>query len=590
MHLLSGIKKRRPRTQNSSALATGRTPSSFQSPAMKKTANKLAAFDTSRFQSSSSASKKDKTPIRISKSTLDAVEIEAEALSYPMTLYNLTDHLMNKSASVMFHHANPSDEDREEEAALLSSNDVISITNSMDRLNIDPKLREKELKNALNLLQSTVGSLTTKVASWDEAKEKLSTVLIFPDGDGNCAPLVQEEVVNEDSWARMPLGRPGSATKRKAAKAGHGFSKKKQKRPESFSDYFKLVFKSDKHNRWSKSKWGQVKHTKVPEPIASKDDDEIEKQEMRVPLTATKVIESVTAKMDKLLRSKVEEVERDARARELEEEKRIQLEIEKREEAERLAEEAQKAASNLLRALTSEEQAIVKKVIYGRGPETEKLATSETDSVQRSSMQTLRPGTWLNDEVIHYFYSMLAKRDEALSAANPGRKRSHFFKSFFFTKLLDEGASNDYKYANVKRWSKNVPGKDIFALDKIFVACNVNRTHWTCAVIFMQKKTIQFFDSMGGEGQGYTHGLMRYLKDEWSAKKGGGQLPDADKWKIVGAERGVPQQYNGYDCGVFTCMFADFLSIDRPLSFNQDHINQCRERIALSIMKGVAIE
>lgn len=45
----------------------------------------------------------------------------------------------------------------------------------------------------------------------------------------------------------------------------------------------------------------------------------------------------------------------------------------------------------------------------------------------------------------------------------------------------------------------------------------------------------------------------------------------------------------GHDCGVFTCMFADFLSKDTALVFNQEHINQCRERIALSIMKGKAI-
>ena len=46
----------------------------------------------------------------------------------------------------------------------------------------------------------------------------------------------------------------------------------------------------------------------------------------------------------------------------------------------------------------------------------------------------------------------------------------------------------------------------------------------------------------------------------------------------------------GFDCGVFTCMFCDFTSKDCPLVFNQDHINQCRERIALSILKSCAIE
>jgi hypothetical protein len=36
-------------------------------------------------------------------------------------------------------------------------------------------------------------------------------------------------------------------------------------------------------------------------------------------------------------------------------------------------------------------------------------------------------------------------------------------------------------------------------------------------------------------------------------------------------------------------MFADFLSQDWPLVFSQEHITQCRERIALSILSGSAI-
>ena len=44
--------------------------------------------------------------------------------------------------------------------------------------------------------------------------------------------------------------------------------------------------------------------------------------------------------------------------------------------------------------------------------------------------------------------------------------RCHFFNSFFISKLLDEAGG--YSFKNVKRWSRKVPGKDIFALDKIF--------------------------------------------------------------------------------------------------------------------------
>ena len=118
---------------------------------------------------------------------------------------------------------------------------------------------------------------------------------------------------------------------------------------------------------------------------------------------------------------------------------------------------------------------------------------------------------------------------------------------------------------------------------------NVSGMHWTVAVVHMSEKRIQFYDSMSGSGDRYLEGLMQYLKDEHMAKKGC-PLPDADEWELVESAPDTPQQRNGYDCGVFTCMFCDFLSTDCPLTFSQEHITQCRERIALSIMKGVAIE
>jgi sentrin-specific protease 1 len=134
-----------------------------------------------------------------------------------------------------------------------------------------------------------------------------------------------------------------------------------------------------------------------------------------------------------------------------------------------------------------------------------------------------------------------------------------------------------------------VPGKDIFGLDKVFIPVNVSNTHWTCAVIFVQEKKIQYFDSMGGDGTYYLKALLEYIKDEWKSMNKGQELPNLAEWKLVGTTIDTPRQENGFDCGVFTCMFADFLSMGYAFSFKQEHITQCRERIALSILKRCAI-
>ena len=61
------------------------------------------------------------------------------------------------------------------------------------------------------------------------------------------------------------------------------------------------------------------------------------------------------------------------------------------------------------------------------------------------------------------------------------------------------------------------------------------------------------------------------------------------RWKLVSTNIDTPRQENGFDCGVFTCMYADFLSMGYPLTFNQEHIAKCRQRIALSCLNDCVI-
>jgi len=348
-------------------------------------------------------------------------------------------------------------------------------------------------------------------------------------------------------------------------------------------------------------KLNQLKQTPIPPKIIHPKDHQEDKQQQQPLLSSTEqtnLIHDTKAlplpnqtchhRMEELLSQRITDQERKARRKQKLIQDQIEAKIKQQEQQLKVQQQSKNRADTILRPLTSKEHDIVNNAIHGKGPPNQILASSDTDTVQRASLHKLQPGQWLNDEIIHYFYLMLANRDEYLCNNQPGKKRSHFFKSFFLTKLFDEGATDQYKYTNVKRWSKRVPGKDIFNLSKIFFPCNIGNTHWACAVIFMEDKIIQFYDSMGGSGKHYMNGLFSYLKDEWKAKKGG-EMPDEQQWKLIPTTSDTPCQQNGYDCGVFTCMFADFLALDFPLTFSQKHIHLCRERIALSIMNGIAI-
>ena len=174
---------------------------------------------------------------------------------------------------------------------------------------------------------------------------------------------------------------------------------------------------------------------------------------------------------------------------------------------------------------------------------------------------------------------------------SPVWRRSHFFKSFFMTSLLQTGHttnSGNYCYRNVRRWGQQTPGGNIFSLDKLFFPINVGRDHWVLVAVFMQEKRIQCYDSMGSKGTDYVQAIFRYLQDEHETKMGY-PLEDTAAWQLVDCTAATPRQRNSYDCGVFICTFMDLLSLNIPLGFDQTDMVRCRKRIALSILQGMSM-
>ena len=72
----------------------------------------------------------------------------------------------------------------------------------------------------------------------------------------------------------------------------------------------------------------------------------------------------------------------------------------------------------------------------------------------------------------------------------------------------------------------------------------VGNMHWIAAVIFIKRKRIEIFDSMGADGHHYLNALFRYVQDEHKDKKKC-PLPDVDEWELVPTQRDTPRQRNG---------------------------------------------
>ena len=117
-------------------------------------------------------------------------------------------------------------------------------------------------------------------------------------------------------------------------------------------------------------------------------------------------------------------------------------------------------------------------------------------------------------------------------------------------KLFDEKNSDvekrgKYNYDQVFRWS----GQNLFQMKYVFAPINLDNTHWTLAVIFMDEKRIQYYDSKWDEkkrGSVFLDGLLEYLKAE-HLKIDTLHIMDTTGWTLVSRTDAdnTPWQENG---------------------------------------------
>ncbi|KAL9237697.1 hypothetical protein vseg_012217 [Gypsophila vaccaria] len=255
---------------------------------------------------------------------------------------------------------------------------------------------------------------------------------------------------------------------------------------------------------------------------------------------------------------------------------------EKEEAVEVVEEKVKKPQEDLLRELfvpLSEEEEGEVKTAFSNSNRRKVLVTHENSNIPITGekLQCLRPGAWLNDEVINVYLELLKERERR----EPNKYLTcHFFNTFFYKKLI--GGRNGYDYKAVKRWtSLRKLGYKLSDCDKIFVPIH-KEVHWCLAVINNKDKTFQYLDSLGGRDLQVLSVLAKYYVDEVKDKCG--QDIDVNSWQLEYVED-LPEQQNGFDCGVFMIKYADFYSRGMGLHFSQENMPYFRCRTAKEILR-----
>jgi len=215
---------------------------------------------------------------------------------------------------------------------------------------------------------------------------------------------------------------------------------------------------------------------------------------------------------------------------------------------------------------------------------------------------------WLNDNIINEYGHLLSQR--------PSMKNSLFIDSNALLWMERYRDTPDFLGPRGDKsifYDRFVNEMAFETSDLIYFPCNCGNTHWILIILSLKKKEAYAFDSLSK----YDEVRLREIADTYlipfcktvlRRKFGVTNLPlyninlEDGEWKYH--DINCPRQLNGYDCGVFVCMFMDFASddidsqrlsdfsyfregnCDWPRNLLQANIDYFRLKIAIDIIRG----
>ncbi|SCV99977.1 LAFE_0B06700g1_1 [Lachancea fermentati] len=222
----------------------------------------------------------------------------------------------------------------------------------------------------------------------------------------------------------------------------------------------------------------------------------------------------------------------------------------------------QKQQKKLLPELSVEDLEAFKKTL--NRSDNNVLFNSNNIELKVHDFKTLGPKRWLNDTVIEFFMKYIESHTPKTAA----------FNSYFYTTLSERG------YQGVRRWMKRKKVR-IQDLDMVFVPINLNQSHWALGVIDIGEMKILYVDSLSSGANSMSFAIMKdlqnYLMEESQGKLG-------ENFELCHLD--CPQQPNGFDCGIYVCMNALYLSRKAGLEFDYNSVRKMRPYIGNLILSG----
>ncbi|XP_025421746.1 sentrin-specific protease 1-like [Sipha flava] len=189
------------------------------------------------------------------------------------------------------------------------------------------------------------------------------------------------------------------------------------------------------------------------------------------------------------------------------------------------------------------------------------------DTIER----LFRNDSWLNSDSINHYLQMLSNH----------RSDAHF--------SFDSYLLSDFKYRGYESTKRRTEGVDIFSKNVVFPV-HLVQSHWALIYVDMKNHILFYIDSLldnyEAECEVQMDEFIEYLHVEHLEKKNESMKND---WRKMVSDIS-PIQTNFIDCGVFVCLNAKTLILDKFQDFEQTDIPVLRVKILHEILSNQIIE
>ena len=209
------------------------------------------------------------------------------------------------------------------------------------------------------------------------------------------------------------------------------------------------------------------------------------------------------------------------------------------------------------------------KVDIQKGPAKEVLARHGINLTRRD-FKSLTGKNYLNDKIIDQYMKQIERRNQE----DPNLPKAHACTTFLYTQLKRYGVKEGCK--ETENWTP----EDFLEYDLIFFPIH-HQHHWSLIVVETEHRTVHYFDSLiGSRHSSAAPRTMKMYMEEQHKKKG------EETEYTIKVRKDAPLQYNGVDCGVFVCQYAERVARRSRMDFTQKDMKEARDRMIEELMKG----